>query len=159
MTLMITMTWINDSKQIHSFTALFEHKLHLFTYQIRGFELRAACTLGKRSIYSAMTPALFTLVIFQVGSHIFCPGWARTTALLLTSATWLGLQTSTNTPGLFVERVLLTFCLGWPLTSLVISISWVDGIIGVFHHAKLLVNFYKECICILLSRNLIHRIT
>jgi hypothetical protein len=40
-----------------------------FFLVIMGFELMSSCLLGKNSTTRTMPPALFLLVIFQIGSH------------------------------------------------------------------------------------------
>jgi hypothetical protein len=57
------------------------------------FELRALCLLGK---CSAMSQTLFTLVIFQMESHVF-PGTALDLPTSISCV--LGLQTRATMPG------------------------------------------------------------
>jgi hypothetical protein len=84
-------------------------------------------------------PALFILVIFQIGSHSF--SWAIPDCRVpVMPPTYLGWQAHAITPNFFVgwDVVLLTSCLVWPqIVILLISTSWVTGITNVYHHAWL----------------------
>jgi hypothetical protein len=79
------------------------------------------------------------LLIFPIGSNVFAWGWSQTWILLPTlSTSWDSKQVCTTIADIFVGMgILLTFCLGWPRVAIfLISASWVEGIIGVSHHAQ-----------------------
>jgi hypothetical protein len=72
----------------------------------------------------ATLPAFFALVIFQLGSHIFCPGWPQILILLPMLPVRLRSQAWATTTGLLVEtRVSLTFCQGGPRNT----ILWISA--------------------------------
>jgi hypothetical protein len=73
----------------------------------------------------------FYFSYFSVRVSLFCLGQSWTTVLIPMPPTYLELQVYITTPALLVEiRVSLTFCLGWPQTTiLLIAASQVAGII------------------------------
>jgi hypothetical protein len=54
------------------------HSLSLFLFwQFCGFKLGVLCLLGRCSTTWATSPALFPLVIFEIGSYFFAQGWVH----------------------------------------------------------------------------------
>jgi hypothetical protein len=77
------------------------------------------------------TPAFFALVIFQIGSQVFV--WGQPCNCPIYASHVAGMTGASHHPWLFCwDGVLLTFCLGWPQsTILTISTSHVAGMIGM----------------------------
>jgi hypothetical protein len=102
---------------------------------ILGFELKALYLLSRYSITWARSPALLALVIFPADSHTF--SWAGLDLNLPVCASCIvgviGMNHHTRVIGW--DGFPLTFCLGWPWTTiLLISASWVDRFKDVSHH-------------------------
>jgi hypothetical protein len=98
---------------------------------VLGFELRALSLFARHSLYcfvSCMPPALFALVIFEIGSH-FLPRLAWTMILLCMLITTVGMIGAHHHahPAFFCwDGVSQTFCLGWPQTKILWSQSLVQ---------------------------------
>jgi hypothetical protein len=97
---------------------------------ILGFELGASCLLGKHSTSYAMLPALFALVILEIGSCSVQPGPSFSCFRLPAVAQMTGSTTTSNFFSVKMELVNF-FCLGWPETVILpISASLVARITG-----------------------------
>jgi hypothetical protein len=103
----------------------------LFIYlAVLGFELRVwiSCLLSRHSTTWAMLPSLLWFPITsQIRSHLFAQGWPRTAILPVASIT----GTHHHTWLIGWDGVLLT-------SILLISASWVTGVIEVIHYPWLL---------------------
>jgi hypothetical protein len=54
-----------------------------------GFELRASCLLGRNSSALTMTPAIFAMVILELGSHFFPKlAWTEIILFMLPASCW-----------------------------------------------------------------------
>jgi hypothetical protein len=103
--------------------------LCIFFLAILGFELKTLHLLGRHSTAWAVPPILFALV--ESSSHFFA--LAGLDQDPPTYASHIGM-TATMPSFLCWNKVLLTFCPGWPQTAiLLISTSHVARTIGMSH--------------------------
>jgi hypothetical protein len=97
-----------------------------------GFELRASHLVGSHSTTWAMLPPLFSLVIFDIGSH-FLPrlNWNRDPPCLSLPHSWANSHVSPH-PDIGWDGILWTICPSWPqIAILLISASQVAKITGL----------------------------
>jgi hypothetical protein len=82
-----------------------------FLLVVLGFELITSTTWG-------LPPALFALVIFQIGSHFCC--WLTSYCDSLTSASWVVRMRDVNHHARFSgwDGIWRTFCMDWPQTMI-----------------------------------------
>jgi hypothetical protein len=108
-----------------------------------GFELRALCLLGRHSTAWIMLPALFNLIIFEIGT--FCLGQPGLLSPYYTLSLVDEMTGACNCVQLLVEMwVLWTFCPDCPQTTILpILASQIATIIGISHeHLTLLLLLY-----------------
>jgi hypothetical protein len=75
---------------------------------VLGFAPRALCLLKRCSTAWSMTPALFALVILEIGSHFFCEGCMGHHPPILCVMLLLGWQEHAIRPTFFLLRLNLT---------------------------------------------------
>jgi hypothetical protein len=131
----------------------FSFSLSLPTPAVLGFEFGASCLLNRHTTIWATPLALFPLVIFEIGYHIF--PWADLNHVLLTYTShrvmvllWDPVWDYKNAPpysASVVDMRPCLFCLDWPQTVMLwISASQVAKIIGVNYYAWLVTQFLDD---------------
>jgi hypothetical protein len=100
-----------------------------------GVWTRGPCMLNRGSATWRTPPALFDLLIFQIGSCGFAQGWmAPWSFYLYLPCSWDCSWVSPH-PTFCSDEVSLTFCSRWPQTAILISASRVGGVTDMYHHA------------------------
>jgi hypothetical protein len=95
----------------------------LFKWRVQGFELRALYLVGRCFTTEAMPPALFTLVILDMGSRFLPkPAWTRILLYYASHLAWDNRHTPLCPP-IGWDGVSWSLCLGWAW----IAILWISG--------------------------------
>jgi hypothetical protein len=107
-----------------------------FLVMVLGFELTASQLQDRHSTVWVMPPAIYTLVIFQIGSY-FTWWWPRTQLSYFMLSTVTGITTSSSFP---LRWNLKNFFQCWSGTVIVpISAFWVTGKTAACHYTQIFI--------------------
>jgi hypothetical protein len=118
-----------------------------FFFSVLAFKLRALCLLASVLLLDPHSQHFFAFSYFSDRVSIFCLGPVsdhNPPTYFFCVAVIIDVYTM---PGLFCwMEVLLTFCLGW-LQTRILLISWVAGITCVHHHTQLFIIIKNVIYC------------